>query len=354
MNENLNWELLAKYLSDECSSLEKNEIETWISADPKNQHLLEVLKISWNIPEPNLQTSDTNDLWKQIEARAELDTRTAKEVNLLPQKLNNDKTLWPDLFRLAQSPVWRYAAVLLLFLFSALYIFSDDFSSLFNFGSQDELITISVPNSQRETITLNDGSVITLDAGTKFSYSEKFSKDKREVFLIGEAFFEVASIPGQPFIVYANQSAIEVVGTKFNIRAWQQERKMTVTVSEGKVLLHPDNQESETSIALNPGYASTLPLGGIPTKPRPVDVTITTGWMQNQAYFEDTPLDDILSQLERWYDITFEIQNSEVLEDRLTLFLMNKPLEEQLGLIEELVSVRFIQSGKIYQIVSES
>ena len=287
MNKSLNWELLAKYLSNECTSHEKNDIETWMYADPENQQLVEILKISWNTTESAIQTSDTNQQWWQLAENAGLDSTASERVNIPFNKTDSVSKRWPFLSQLPQSPIWRYAAVFLIFLLSALYFISDDLTSLLRIDGQTELKTISVGHGQRERIILSDGSEIILDAGTKLTYPDKFIGNSREVYLSGEAFFEIITNPAKPFIVYANQAAIEVVGTKFNIRAWQQELKMTVTVSEGKVLLHPEIRKNEKSVSLIEGHASTLPLNGQPTLPRLVDVAKSTGWMKNEIFFEN-------------------------------------------------------------------
>ena len=348
MDDSTRWSLLAKYLSGECNSLEKNEIETWINADSDNQELVKYLKIAWNTAEPGIQTSNSNTLWQQLSKKAGIDSGLLENATMPFNKPAAETRRWslPSyLYR------WRYAAVFLIFFLTALYLFSGDLTSLLGIKGKTALKTIVLENGQRESITLSDGSKITLDAGSKFSFPGKFTDDVRQVYLAGEAFFEAASNPEKPFIVIVNHAAVEVLGTKFNIRAWQQEQKITVTVTEGTVLLYPEKDNTDKSITLNQGYASTLPVDGQPTLPRLVDVRKSTGWMKNEIYFEDTRLGEILSQLERWYDVEFETLDSMVLNDRLTVHFANKPLEDHLKLLGELVDVRFTGTGKLYRLI---
>jgi transmembrane sensor len=348
MNNSTRWPLLAKYLSGECTSLEKNEIETWINEDSDNQELVKYLKIAWNTAEPEIQTSNTNILWQQLSRKAEIGSGLLENPTLPFNKPIAETKKWSFASHFYR---WRYAAVFLIFFLTTLYLFNGDLTSLLGINDKTVLKTIALENGQREIITLSDGSKITLDAGSKFSYPGNFTGDTRQVYLAGEAFFEAASNPEKPFIVVANHAAVEVLGTKFNIRAWQQEQKITVTVTEGSVLLYPEKDSTEKSITLNQGYASTLPADGPPTLPRLVDVRKSTGWMQNEIYFEDTRLGEILSQLERWYDVEFETRDSMVMNDRLTVHLGNKPLEDHLKLLGELVDVHFARTGKLYRLM---
>ncbi len=351
MNHPVNWQLLAKYLSGECNSNEKYTIESRINVDPDKQQLVEFLKIAWNTAEPGIQTSDTMTLWQQLSKRAGIETDSPGHTKI-PLSESPAWTKWQSFtVQLSHKAVWRYAAVLLIFLLSALYIFSGDLTSLLGIKGNTELKTILVRNARRDSITLSDGSKITLDAGSKISFPGKFTGKAREVYLTGEAFFEVAPNPGKPFTVFINQAAVEVVGTKFNIRAWQQERKITITVTEGKVLLYSEKDGIEKSVTLNQGYASTVPENGQPTLPRMVDVRKSTGWMQNEIYFENTPLSEILNQLERWYDVKFEVRDSTVINDCLTVHLSDRTLEYHLKLIGELVDAHFAHVGKLYRLM---
>jgi transmembrane sensor len=351
MNHPVNWSLLAKYLSGECTLNEVYQIESWINGDPENQELVELLKTAWNTTESPIQTSDTLFLWQQLSWQAgiegDLPTKPKRTPNQTPVRTRK----WIFSRQSSYYMIWRYAAALLIFLLSALYIFDGDLPSLLGIKSTAEFKSISVKNGDRQSISLSDGSKVILDAGSKFRFPDKFNGKKREVYLTGEAFFKVASNPEKPFIVHANRAALEVVGTQFNIRAWNQERKITVTVSEGKVLLYSENNGTEKAVTLNQGYTSTVPDNGHPTQPQLADIRKSTGWIRNEIYFEDTPLREILGQLERWYDVEFDMHDSMAIDDHLTVHLTDRTLEDHLKLIGELADIHFVRSGKVYRLV---
>jgi transmembrane sensor len=345
------WPLIAKYLSGECTLQEINEVESWMVADTENRELIEVLKIAWNTSEPDIQTSDTHYLWQQFSEKADhISGLSQSPINTLQRSASETERKTFSVFFI-QNPVWRYAAVFLVFFLATLYFFTGDITTLLGIKSTAALKTVSVENARRERVILSDGTIVTLDAGSQFRYPEKFNGNTREVYLTGEAYFEVTSHPEKPFTVFANQAAIEVLGTKFNVRAWQPEQRVIVTVAEGKVLFYPEQDKSQHSVTLNQGFSSSMRQAGLPTPPRRIDIQKSTGWMNNEVYFEDTPLVEILSQLERWYDVTFETRDSILINDRLTVYLADKPLENHLVLLGELADADFVGKGRHYQLI---
>lgn len=349
-NEN-QWSIIAKYLSGECTSRELNDMETWMDADSENREMIELLKIAWNTAESEIQTSDTDYLWQQFSERAGLSTDYSQHPlnSIQPSASITERKNFTTFF--FQNPVWRYAAVFLLFFLTTLYFYSSDVAAFLGIRSAASMKTISVENARRDRITLSDGSIVTLDAGSQIQYPEKFTGDTRQVYLNGEAFFEVTSDPEKPFSVFTNHAAIEVLGTKFNIRAWQPEQRITVTVTEGRVLFYPEQDKAQKTVTLKQGFSSSLMGQGSPTPPIPVDVQKSISWMNNEVYFEDTRLAEILIQLERWYDIKFDIRNSARINERITVYLADRPLENHLALLGELADVRFIAAGRYYQLI---
>jgi len=351
MDVPINWRLLAKFLSGECNYQEKNQVEVWLKADPRNRQFTETLRAAWNVTEPKIKISDTQQLWEQLSENAGID-QVLREKSIKAEKKPDPEILkWPLASPIFAVPVWRYAAIFLICLLSALYFFSDDILVLLGMRGPSEIKTIAIGNAQRDNVTLSDGTKIVLDAGSKLSYPSQFTGNTREVFLAGEAFFEVTSDPEKPFIINADHAVIKVLGTKFNIRAWQAEGRVTVTVAEGRVSLYPEKQGIDKSVTLSEGFASTLPVRGQPTVPQLVDVRKSWSWMRNEVYFEDKPLHEILVQLERWYDVKFEVQDSTVIDDRLTVHLTEKPLEDHLILIGALVDAHFNRAGNVYRLV---
>jgi ferric-dicitrate binding protein FerR (iron transport regulator) len=182
-------------------------------------------------------------------------------------------------------------------------------------------------------------------------YPEKFKGNTRVVFLDGEGYFEVASNADKQFIVHANQAVVQVLGTKFNVRAWQSDQRVTVTVAEGKVSLRSKEGAARETVVISMDQSSTMPENGLPSLPYPVDIKKYLGWIHNEVSFENAPLHEILYQLERWFDVQFVLADSAVAEERLTLHIQNKPLGDILELINALTDLDHKHTGKSVHLI---
>jgi ferric-dicitrate binding protein FerR (iron transport regulator) len=349
MSESIDWQLLARYLSGECSQEERNKIEAWIASDMENLKTVELMRVAWNVPEPQQQKSDVKKLWSEVAEQAGISAQS--EDQKVPGTSEKAKIIrWPFDFQAGSYRILRYAAVLLAAT-SLVYFFGKGVG-IFPWGQSSELQTLIVERGVRQSTTLSDGTIISLDAGSNLSYPKNFTGDTREVSLNGEGYFEVASNAAKPFIVHANHAVVRVLGTKFNVRAWQPDKKVTVAVSEGKVSLRSEEGAAGDVVVIVRGQASTLPESGRPSEPHPVDIDQYLGWMNNEVAFDDAPLQEILYQLERWYDVQFILSDSTLAEEHLTIHIQNKSIDDILELISVLTDLRYRHMGNIIQLRS--
>jgi ferric-dicitrate binding protein FerR (iron transport regulator) len=340
MSETTDWKLIARYLSNQCSSEDKEKVEYWVNSDPENKRLMKLMKVVWDTPEILPQESDVKSLWTATARRAGISPKFAgQEADITPPP-DSAATKIPFFIPFHKYRVLRYATILLLiilipyFIWKATGIFSPEKQAL-------ELTEISVGQKKQTDIALSDGTRVTLDAGSLFQYPTEFTGKTREVFLAGEGYFNVAPDKKRPFIVHANNAVIKVLGTRFNVRAWQHNRRVRVTVAEGKVSLRSEKAADEEAVVILEGQLSTLPEKGRPSEPGNVDVRKHLGWINREVFFEDTPFHEILYQLERWYDLRFILEDDTIASDRLTVYIQNKPIEDILELITTLTKQKY-------------
>ena len=163
----------------------------------------------------------------------------------------------------------------------------------------NEIITA---NGMEYMMTLSDGSRIFLNAGSKLRFPVKFTGKQRAIEFEGEGYFEVSRDPARPFIVRTGGMEVTVLGTAFNLRAYGDEATIATTLVEGRVQV----SNGEQSYRIAPGEQSVYERETRAITTRQVDVTLYTAWHRNEIKFKDMPLEDVMRDLARWYDIRYE------------------------------------------------
>ena len=327
MSECVDSNLLARYLSDECSAKERAQVEDALAADPALRRRMGQLRTVWHASPVCEHTTDLDGQWNQIAQRTGIGPRPADQGSL-------DRRIVP-LF----SAIRRYAAVavFLIACFATYY-------GLNSTQTTSEWVALQTQYGEHAQYTLSDGTTVWLDAGSTLRYPTDFTGDTRSVFLSGEAYFDVASGSSKPFLLQAEYGQITVTGTAFNVRAWPNEQKTIVSVAEGQVVL-ASKEDASSAVSINPGYTSSVAVNSSPSTPRPIDVQRHTAWMQRKAYFDSVPLRDILSQLERWYNVQCALEDASIAQELLTVQLDGHSLEDALHLITTLTSLQHERVG---------
>lgn len=344
MTNQINWQLLAKYLSGESSGEESAKVIKWLETDVENQKLLESMKRVWESSGKDYEPSDIKSLWAGVAERANIKGGSKDQIFYKIADEKQAESIFALIFRYLQTPVLRYAPVFVLLIsISVLYfLFLDP-------GEYVELVqweTVTVDNSKQSSLTLNDGTKLLLDSGSRLQIPENFGVDSREVKLEGEGYFEVISDPERPFSVYSVNAVIKVLGTKFNVRAWNETGKVEVAVAEGEVSLGLD-EDLNKKIILNKGFAGSLSTTGELSVPKEVDVNKLLSWMKGEMSFADVPFSEILSQVERWYNVRFSLQDSTILNERLAVSIHKNSLNEVLDVLATLTNTQYEFNGNV-------
>ena len=176
--------------------------------------------------------------------------------------------------------------------------------------------TINTPRGGEYVLVLSDGTRVYLNAMSRFKYPVKFLGDSREVELSGEAYFEVTKDVGHPFIVRTPEINIEVLGTSFNLSAYENTEKIVTTLIEGRVkLISHSNRES---MSMQPEEQATFHVKDGLTEIERVDVNLYTAWKDGNFIFHDARLEDIMITLTRWYSMNVLYTNESVKELRFS------------------------------------
>ncbi len=199
-------------------------------------------------------------------------------------------------------------------------------------SQKDLLIVKTTQLGQKSNIVLSDGTHIKLNSGSSITYPKRFNGDIREVYLEGEAFFEVVKNPDKPFIVKTKNLTTQVLGTSFNVSDFV-DQDASVTVATGKVRV--SKNVSGEKVMLLPGMQVKIYDGKMISKE--VDLEKSLAWKKGIIHFDKIPLKDAVLILERWYNINIELSN-ELLGNCV---IRGKYKEE--NLVNILESLRFVQ-----------
>ena len=176
--------------------------------------------------------------------------------------------------------------------------------------------TLRTPRGRQFELLLPDGSKVWLNAASSVKYPVVFSSNERRVEITGEAYFEITKNKVKPFIVDVNGKAtVEVLGTHFNVNAYEDEDHIKTTLLEGSVSVQsaigPGSAGSKSAI-LKPGEQASLSQTSHTSQPIPVqtvDVQQVTAWKNGLFDFQDVPLQQVMRQLARWYDVEVAYEN---------------------------------------------
>lgn len=311
----MNEEKLIGYIrGDVTSEIEIVEILDWIEASADNQNKYNQLKNLW--------------------VATGLDHPAEIEIPAFPYPEPKRIELQNVLF----SPLLKYAAVFILaFVLGSLSLYfintsqNNQLSSLYN--------TIEVPNGERSQILLYDGTRVWLNSGTKFKYPVAFSRNTRDVYVEGEAFFDVAKDKKHPFIVNAGQLKVKVLGTRFNVCAYPEDGEYYTTLEEGSV--NASNINNGEQVTLNPGEQVVLNRKSDGLKYQKVNTELYTSWKENLLKFDDATFDEVIKKMERWYDIKITVDPSVNTKERFTMTIKTESLREMLALVSKTTKINY-------------
>jgi len=188
--------------------------------------------------------------------------------------------------------------------------------------------TLKIPYGKKFDVQLSDGTVVHLNSGTSLRYPVQFVKNKsREVYLIGEAYFEVSKDKAHPFTVKAQEVNVEVLGTKFNVDSYSNNSSTDVVLVEGKVSLYKNQKTNQNQLYLMPGYKGSNQKGADDIKIEQVNTDYYTDWLKGSLVFKNASFDDIIKKLERKYNVTFINKNKTLGKEIFNARFDNEPIE---------------------------
>lgn len=376
-------QLLSRKIAGELTPEEKEELTKWEKESSTSLNIYKKISNPENKQERDkyIYSLDTESSWKKIRQQIPYRKKTSKNLywwfgttaaaailiilmnTLLQERIPEKNNNLPVTEIHAGSP----KAVLITAEGKQFYLTEQDSSSTHQLGygftthangnvvkysKQTELTewnptirkhTIQVPRGGEYELILPDGTHVWINSDSQLSFPVQFDSTKREVSLTGEAFFAVTK-DKKPFIVKINEEVeIKVLGTQFNIQAYQDENTIETTLCEGSVNV----SDRKHQVTLTPSQQAVYSKTTQNFTTSKVDTRLYTSWRKGLFVFENKPLEEIMNTLSRWYDIQVFYTNQSVKTYHFTGDLERYgDFRKTLSMIEKATSIRFIINGK--------
>ena len=336
MSDQTPWAIIAKYLADECSEEERLYLESWLKK-PGNYTVLKEIKESWQ-SQTSVSENKTYDVEKGL---TRLNSKIPKE-----KKIGNDEDRSGNENKIVVFP-WRSLAASIVIALTLAFIGKHYLTSNQNSANKpDFFITKKSGANEKIRITLPDGSQVWLNESSTIRYPEHFTENEREVLLNGEAFFEVIPDTKRPFLVRTTKVTTRVLGTSFNVNAYQKEPQTKVTVETGRVAvtLAGDQQEQREVAQLSPQQELVVNNQNKETQINIISWPEIASWREDRFVFRNNTYEEVCKALEEKYAVKIEIKNELLKQCKvMASFDKHAELSEIMQLLSVSNSFTFIQ-----------
>ena len=224
---------------------------------------------------------------------------------------------------------------------------------------------IAINKGSRTKIQLPDGSQVWVNSGSKLTYEGRFEGNTREVHLDGEAYFDIVKDAAHPFIVHTEGIDIKVLGTVFNVKAYNADRTIEATLIHGSIEVLNHNQPGAPNIILKPHeklvYNKYQPADVkekqaiVNTADKPFSISIAalrknvadsniveTAWVYNKLIFEEERFEDLALKMERWYNVKINIETEKLKNYKMSGSFVNETAEEAIRILQFLVPFKYL------------
>lgn len=331
-HDNISEELLAKYFNQTASTMELEHVRSWAEISPANARALAAYKLIWE-KAGDISTKkkfDTDRGWARV--RSKMASGNPGSEKQEPTFLNTAKkrTLLP-VNKALPLTLWAAAVVALLVMAFGWFQFRKEKTL--------ELLSLTTQNNVSETY-LPDGTKVFLNHNSTITYPQNFSGDLRSVSLKGEAFFDVKPDKAHPFVIDANGAEIKVLGTSFNVKAYDKQ-PVRVDVATGKVLV----RKAKNEINLLKGQSAEV----LDDTLRAIVPDMNLMGYRTQIFdFNATELNSVVTSIRDGYHADVRLSGDQISHCRLTIRFEKEPLDATLSVIAETLHLKIRKEGKTY------
>lgn len=316
--------LVTRYLSGELSAGELKQFEQMLETDSDKRSRVEEFRKIWD-------SVGAVSAYPDYDLDSEWDSLRQHMPDFQVQKGRSRSLLYYS-YRIA-------AALLVGLIFAFAWIYSTRYAGT-------ELV---MANLEPVEVSLDDGTRVLLNRGSKIRYNKDPDADMRNVRLTGEAWFDVARDSIRPFVIDAGSATIEVLGTRFNVNAYRENTSVEITVESGIVAL-TSKQDQMEQIVLRAGNGGTYDRQSKQLELIPSSDPNNISWKTRELFFENSTLEEVVELVNRVYNARVVIVNEQLLSCPITVTFRDQSLESVLNVLEVTMDLEISRSGEVIRL----
>ena len=374
------WNLLAKKLTGEASPEELQELEMLLRRNPELHYPMQTLIDLWHSGEPTRQAAAQSAFNRHLDRMEKLNTSYST---------GDPSSTSDDLAAMEYAPARKFRSFRTVLIASLIAVtlastwfflypghnrqpLSPNPAQAYAAPVLNEVVTA---NGSRTHLTLPDGTKVWLNAGSHLTYDKNYGSARREINLTGEAFFDVANNPQQPFIIHTPRMDVRVLGTSFNVKSYAADKTTEATLVRGSIAVSIKNRPDETIllkpnqklivtsdlttlIRHQPGQARATSDSTAQVSIRPpsyeqnTGAMIETSWVNNKFIFKDEDFGTLSKDLERWYGVSISLTDPAQADWRFTGNFEKETIRQALDALKLTAKFNYIIQGNQIQIIT--
>lgn len=334
------WEIIVRYLDSTVTKKDSDLLEEWLNKNSENRRILHSVDQIWKATSEKSQENFLKELnlekdWDRIYERIELKNSESEQDRINKfRRLRKRQQIMSNLFKIAALFLVAFLSVFLTLRYAPV-----NETPVYEPVFQE----ISTKAGERANVDLGDGTKVFLNADSKITVPDSFSPHQRVVRLNGQAFFDVKPDINRPFYIETKNAVIEVVGTSFDVKSYEEDQSVRVVVQEGTVELKKADDDDEKIIIKQGNLGNLHQFAGRLTLETVVDLNIYTGWRDGRLIFQNTPFREVLSHIKRWYDVDvdLELADESLLEKEFTADLKTRSIADVFDVISISMNIEY-------------
>jgi len=340
-NNDYIWSVIVRYLENTMTEEDSDLLEEWLNESNENRRILHSIDQIWKASSEKSQENFLKELnlerdWSRISRHIEESNSEEQKKRIKKySRLRRRQQIISNVLKVAALILVAFTSAFLTLKYAPIVPDSSNYEPVFK--------EISTKAGERANVDLGDGTKVFLNADSKLTVPDTFSESQRVVELSGQAFFDVKTDKNRPFYINTSNAVIEVVGTAFDVRSYDDDQNVRVVVQEGTVEFMKAD-EPEGKLVVNKGYLGSLNKdAGRLSIEYVEDLSIYTGWQNGRLVFKNTPFNEVLAHIQRWYDvgIKLELTDDSLLSKEFTADLKTRSVADVFDVVSVSMNIEY-------------